>query len=157
MPKQTFHGKDAILEVGTASNVLGASRGLSLDLSADTVDTTTRGDAVHGYTTHKQSWKTWTVSSDGLYVANEVAKTTINEFFDSGEEMPVAIKLPDGTSYQGNVIVTSFPIELPYDESVTFSVELQGTGALVISGGIVSATKGTIKDGLNQVTKKGVK
>ena len=152
MPKRTFHGKDVILRIGATNNELGASKGLSLDVSADTLDTTTRSDASHGFTTHMQSWKTWSVSTDGLYVANEIAKDTIGDYFDSGDEMPIMIELPDGTTYSGRTIVTSFPIDLPYDESVTFAAEFQGTGELERSGRL-SGAKGSIKDGLNQLTK----
>ena len=163
MTKQTFHGKDVVLKIGTASNVLAASRGLSLDITADTLDTTTRGDAQAGYTTHKQSWKTWTVSVDGLYVANEAAKNTLDEYFDSGNEMPIRIELPNGTTHEGNVIITSFPLDFPYDESVTFSCECQGTGPL-IKVNVVSAAKAnkvkkakpnSIEDGLNKITDQG--
>ena len=33
--------------------------------------------------------------------------------------------------FGGLAIVTSYPIEAPYDDAVTYSVSLQGTGELV--------------------------
>ena len=154
--KKTFHGKDSILRLG-ADQELGASRGLSLDLSKDTIDTTTRSDAEHGFTDHDGSWKTWTMSTDGLYAANSEALEIIRVAFFNDEKIPASIILPDGATYAGLVIVTSFPIDAPYDDAVSFSTEFQGCGALDYTPGTGTFTvtpENNIGLGLAQLSKK---
>lgn len=131
MNKRTFHGKDVKFTVG--ENALGASRGLSLDISADTIDTTTRSS--NGWTEHMPSVKSWTASTDGLYVRNEQALSAIKTAFLNDEIVPISMEFPDGATIDGEAIITSFPIEAPYDDAVTFSAEFQGTGRLNFADG----------------------
>jgi TP901-1 family phage major tail protein len=154
--KKTFHGKDSILRLG-ANQELGASRGLTLDLTKDTIDVTTRDDAKHGFTDHEGSWKTWSISTDGLYVADSETLTVIRVAYFDDEKIPASIVLPDGSTFSGRVIVTTFPIDTPYDDAVTFSTELQGCGALDFTPGtgIMSVdADNNIGEGLKQLIKK---
>ncbi len=150
--RKQFHGKDVVIKIGDEG--LAATRGLSLSVSADAVETTTRDDADHGFTSHMASWKSWSISTDGVFKARATSIRGLFSAFMKGEELPASLEFPDGATYGGNVIITSFDIEASHDDVVTFSSELQGSGGLkVINEGDLSNFS-ELKLGVEQLVKK---
>ena len=64
----------------------------------------------------------------------------LEEAFLSGELVDVKIGDDAGWGFEGKAIITDFPVEAPYDDALSYSMTLQGTGALgKISPGKVSS------------------
>ena len=159
--KETFHGKDAIIRLGTVENPLCGTRGLALSRTKDTVDITTRDDAENGYTRHAGSWKTWTIATDGLFVAPATSLEELENAYETSEPVPVTIEIPDKegnpvVTYSGEVIVTSFDIDSAYDDVISFTSDLQGTGNLKTSRASATGISGGSSElfkGLEKITE----
>lgn len=129
-----FKGIDFVLKLNTAVDgqavyeVLGGQRGATLNRSVETIDITTKGS---------DSWKEflpgigeWSIDTDGLIVESNAAFSKLEECFMAREPLMIELTTPGNKTYKGNVYITDFPIELPYDDAVTYSVSLMGTGML---------------------------
>lgn len=156
---ETFHGKDVIVRLGTETNPnLCATRGLTISLTSEILDTTTRCDAIHGYTTHKKSWKSWTGATDGLFVAFASAKPILLELFNSDAEAVFTVEFPDGSKFTGYVLVESFDVEAPHDGVIEFNSDLQGTGELIFeigqAMGVTEQKEPELMGGLMKLTEE---
>ena len=66
------------------------------------------------------------------------AARALEDAFVSGTPVTVEFVLSDDTAiasgdtkgFTGSALIVDFPLEAPHDDSVTFSLTLQGTGAL---------------------------
>jgi len=103
-------------------------RSYTLEQSADTIETTTMGDANRTYTS---SLKTFTISMDCYW---DETDTTGQGAIDVSTEVDFEL-YPEGTGagatyYSGSAIVTSVSTTASYDGNVEVSFSAQGTGAL---------------------------
>ncbi len=119
-------GVDFIIKVG--NKVLGGQRGATLNRSAEVIDTTTKNSA--GWKENEASYKEWSIVSDGLLIENDEAFQALENAYMNGDKVVVELSTAAGNKYTGDAYITDFPIEAPYDDSATYSVTLQGTGAL---------------------------
>lgn len=135
--------------------VLGGQRNATLNRSAETIDATSKD--TEGYWKESlQGFKEWSIDTDGCYITDDEAYDYLEEKFENSENVDVIVIMGDSKTYAGNVVITDFPIELPYDDLVTYSLTFQGSGALVKSTvepeEPESLKRGLIKDG-NQENK----
>ena len=119
-------GKDGTVSLagGTASGVV---QSWSASIETDTLETTSMGTA--GWKTFEGSLQSWSGSVDMYFADDEV----ITGYVDGSA---IAVVLTDGTSgntYTGNAIVTSVSVDVAVADLVTMTLDLTGTGALVIS------------------------
>jgi len=119
-------GKDGTVSLagGTASGVV---QSWSASIETDTLETTSMGTA--GWKTFEGSLQSWSGSVDMYFSDTEV----IAGYVDGSS---IAVVLTDGTSgntYTGNAIVTSVSVDVAVADLVTMTLDLTGTGALVIS------------------------
>ncbi|ARK29049.1 phage major tail protein, TP901-1 family [Halalkalibacter krulwichiae] len=119
-----------ILKEGT-DLVLAGQRNASLTRSAESIDATSK-DTEGFWKESLQGFKEWSIDADGAYVSNDAAYTELERSFINSENVDVLIELPSGTKYVGNATITDFSMEFPYDDLVTYSISLQGNGALDI-------------------------
>jgi predicted secreted protein len=77
----------------------------------------------------------WTIDFDGLFIYNDVAKKVLlNHFSDQSPAAITAIvTMPDTATYTGECILTSMDFTGPYEDALTISGTLQGTGELTVS------------------------
>ncbi|KXZ40009.1 phage major tail protein, TP901-1 family [Alkalithermobacter thermoalcaliphilus JW-YL-7 = DSM 7308] len=120
-------GIDFIIKIG--SKVLGGQRGATLNRSASVIDTTTK--LSEGWKENEASLKEWSISADGLLVEDDAAYLDLETAFIQGDTVEVEILTSTGSKYKGTCIITDFPLEMPYDDNVTYSLTLQGTGPIV--------------------------
>ena len=111
-------------------NKIAGQRGASLSMTAPTYDITSKDeggwmDSIGG--AHKE----WSVSSDGLHVFGDESFEALESAFMTGTKLRIELKTPGGTMYSGFVLVTEMSLDLPYDDLVTYSIEMVGCGALV--------------------------
>ena len=77
--------------------------------------------------------KEWSIDNDGLYVTDHDYHKALAKAFDAGD--PVCIKVVNGKTkkgmFGGLAVITDYPVEAPFDDAVTYSLTLEGMGALV--------------------------
>lgn len=129
-------GKDLLLAIwnadGTAILAIGGQQSLTINRSADTVEITSK-DAEGGWKSYISGMKEWSIDTDGIYVKDDESHKILSSAFDSGD--PVCIKVYDNKAkkgmFGGLAVITDYPIEAPYDDSVTYSLTFSGMGKLV--------------------------
>lgn len=109
--------------------VVGGQRGATLNRSADTLETTAKDS--DGWKEFETSFIEWSIEAEGIFVSGDEGFNKLEESFFSREKILVEMKTASGRKYSGNVIVTDLPLEMPYDDMMTYSVTLQGSGELV--------------------------
>lgn len=118
-------GVAVLVKIGT--NVVAKQRGATLNRDAETMDSTAKDVEWMGT---EMSFKSWSVECDGLLVEGDAALDALEIAFNAGEKVSVELALPSGAKKTGTAVITSFPIEAPYDDLATYSLTLQGDGAL---------------------------
>ncbi|MEX3713653.1 phage major tail protein, TP901-1 family [Cytobacillus horneckiae] len=109
--------------------VLGGQRNGTLNRSAEAIDGTSK-DTEGNWTETLQGFKTWGVECDGALIENDEAYALLEDKFMDSEPVGVVVTFSSGTTYKGLVSITDFPINLPYNDLVTYNVSLQGNGPL---------------------------
>lgn len=110
---------------------VGGQRGGKLNRSGDSVDTTTKDD--NGWKASRVGLLEWSIDGDGVYVENDEGYKLLEEAFLSTKTVLVRMGMESGLKYEGLANITDFPLDMPFDNDVTYTVKLQGTGALVKS------------------------
>lgn len=126
-------GFDILLKVkgstGTAEVVAG-QRNATLNRGKETIETTNK--TTGGWKTFLPGLKEWSVDGDGVYIVDGEGYALLEKAYN--EDEPIIVELGEAGAgelgFTGQAILTEFPIECPYDDSVTYSITLQGTGPL---------------------------
>ncbi len=129
-------GKDILLAVfdSTGENLLAISgqQGLTINRSADSIEVSSK-DTKGGWKSKIAGMKEWSIDNDGLYVPTDGAHKTLAKAFSDSD--PVCIKIINGKTkkgmFGGLAYVTDYSLDAPFDDAMTYSVSLQGNGALV--------------------------
>lgn len=129
-------GKDILLclfnEDGTKLLAVAGQQGLTINRSADTVDTTSK-DTKGGWKSQIQGMKEWSVDSDGAYVMGAESHKLLQKYFQNGDN--ICIKIIDSKEmkslFGGLCCLTDYTLEAPYDDAMTYSISLAGNGALI--------------------------
>jgi len=141
-------GKDIILAIfnadGTKLLAISGQQGLTINRSADSIEITSK-DTAGGWKGKIAGMKEWSIDNDGLYVPDDESHTLLSTYFDNSE--PVCIKVVNNKTkagmFGGLAVITDYPIEAPYDDAVTYSLTLEGMGALtdLLANPITSETE----------------
>lgn len=127
-------GIDFVINVNTGTDAapvwtkVGGQRGASLSRSSDTFDATNKDSL--GWKEFEAGFKEWSIEADGLVLTTDIGYVALETAYTSGAKVKVQIIDANGADYTGSAIVTDLPIDMPYDDLVTYSCTLQGTGAL---------------------------
>lgn len=128
-------GTNVLVQVSTDDvtyTTIGNQQGGTLTRNSSPADTSNKDDSQNA--TAIPGFFNWEVSCSGVYDETDAgweivrtsiqAKTTIyGKFLESS-----------GTkTHKGSVIVTDASIDAPHDAAATYSITLQGTGALTVS------------------------
>ena len=71
----------------------------------------------------------WTLSCTGLFVKNSEAFQLLEDAFNQGKK--ITIKLSDNEKiYEGEALITNFPVAVNYNANFTYNITLLGTGEL---------------------------
>ena len=129
-------GKDILLTVwntdGSKLLAISGQQGLTINRSAETIEVNSKSTE-GGWKDSLAGMKEWSIDNDGLWVASDNAHKALATAFRDGA--PVCIKVINNKTnkglFGGLAVITDYPIEAPYDDAVTYSITLQGKGALV--------------------------
>ncbi|MGM0239867.1 phage major tail protein, TP901-1 family [Enterococcus sp. AZ103] len=129
-------GKDIILAIfnttGDKLLAIAGQQGLSINRSKDSIEITSK-DTKGGWKSKIGGMKEWSIDNDGLYVRSDDSHKELGKYFDGDD--PICIKVLDMRNklpmFGGLAIVTDYSLEAPYDDAMTYSITLDGAGALV--------------------------
>ena len=123
-------GADILLEVEVDGALvqLGGQRGATVNLTSEPLDATSK--TTDGWYDYITGMKEWSIDCDGLVLESDTAYAYLEDAYFNDKTVKASVGLPSGTVYEGDIIVTEFPIEAPYDDLATYSATLQGAGAL---------------------------
>lgn len=129
-------GKDILLSIWdpTGSELLAVAgqQGLTINRDKDTIEITAK-DANGGWKQYLGGFKEWSIENDGVYVRSHESHKKLAAAFNGDD--PILIKVTNQKTqtdmFGGLAILTSYPLEAPYDNAMTYSISLQGTGPLV--------------------------
>jgi len=112
---------------------VGAMRNSVLTINQAMIDTTS--DDAGRWGEFVVGRRDWNISSDGLYIYTDAAQIYLEEHLTAANPATVTLiwTLPDGRTYSGTGLVTSWSINAPYEDAITFSVNIQGTDAITTS------------------------
>lgn len=118
------------------SGVVGNAKAWSLDISQDTVDTTTF--ASNGWKESEATLSSWSGSATVVFDVSGTAEAAVLSAVSS--QATISVELQAGTAtatasdtYAGTANVTSFSITNDVNGIVEASISFEGTGALTIS------------------------
>ncbi|WEQ79940.1 phage major tail protein [Streptococcus dysgalactiae subsp. equisimilis] len=129
-------GKDIILAIfdKTGANLLAISgqQGLTINRTADSIEVSSK-DTKGGWKSKIPGMKEWSIDNDGLYVPSDETHKQLGEAFEKSEF--VCIKVINGKTQKGMfgglASVSDYSLEAPYDDGMTYSISLEGNGALI--------------------------
>ena len=119
-------GLDVLIKVG--SQVVGGQRNASLEMSAETIDTTVK--TTGGWAAKIPGIKSWTSSCDGVYFVDDAGLEAAQTAFMNGTAVSLEFSNSDGLSYSGQAVITSMAVEAGQEDIVSYTISFEGTGAL---------------------------
>lgn len=126
-------GCDVLLKVGdsgTASTVIGGQTGATLNRSAETIDVTDKTN--EGYKEYMAGLKEWSIDCDGFVVVDDAGIKILDKCFE--DRTPVAVEVVIGKQkYTGTGYIVDYPIEMPLDSAVSYSLSISGASKLTIA------------------------
>ena len=128
MSEQANLGLDLLVYIG--ENAIGGQRGASYEMSAESIDISTK--TTGAWKAKIGGAKEWTAECEGVFFFNETGFEAAKTAFRAGT--PVLLKFTKRNEptkgEQGNAIITSIAIDAPYDDAMTYSISFEGAGAL---------------------------
>ena len=127
-------GIDLLIKINTGTDVLpaytavGAQRGASLSLSAETLDKTSKDSG--GWVESLSGMKSWSISADGLLILDDAGYTALEEAYMENKTILIQMNTKTGTLFEGEAIITSIDLDAPYDDLASYSAEFTGAGEL---------------------------
>jgi len=117
----------------TTWTAVGGQRGATLNRSVDEADVTSKESL--GWHEGLPTIKNWSIDFDGLVIEDNTAYKRLETAYMNNEVLQVQVITPAGNKYSGKAFLTDFSIDAPYDDAMTYSGTLQGTGSLTLTGG----------------------
>lgn len=121
-------GLDVLIKVG--SQVVGGQRNASLEMSAETIDTTVKSTG--GWASKIPGMKSWTSSCDGVYFLDDAGLEAAQAAFMNGTEVKLDFSNSSGLAYSGQAVITSMSVEAGQEDVVSYTISFEGTGALTV-------------------------
>ena len=119
-------GLDVLIKVG--STVVGGQRNASLEMSAETIDTTVK--TTGGWASKIPGIKSWTSSCDGVYFVDDAGLEAAQTAFMNGTAVSLEFSNSNGLTYSGQAVITSMSVEAGQEDIVSYTISFEGTGAL---------------------------
>ena len=130
-------GLDLLVYAGTgvSKQAIGGQKGCTLTMEADTIDISNKND--FGWASTIGGAKSWSVSCDGQFVADDAGQQALFDAFVAGTEVDIEMKnTAESVYFAGKAAITSLEIDAQFDDVCTLSMELQGVGALQVDKGV---------------------
>lgn len=125
---EAVKGIDFIVEVNGVQ--IGGQQGATLNRSKEAIEATTKDS--NGWKEVVGGIKEWGIDADGLVIMNDTGYAALENSFMNDTKLEVALVTPSGTRYKGEAIVADFPLEAGFEDMATYSITLEGSGALKV-------------------------
>jgi TP901-1 family phage major tail protein len=128
-------GKDILLAIfnsdGTELLAVDGQQGLTINRTKDSIEVTAK-DTKGGWKSKIGGMKEWSIDNDGLYIGDDASHKALTKAFEDDEFVCLKVinQKAKTALFGGLAIVTDYPIEAPFDDAVTYSISLDGNGAL---------------------------
>lgn len=128
-------GKNILLAIFNATGekllAIAGQQGLTINRSKDSIEITSK-DTTGGWKSKIGGMKEWSIDNDGLYIQSDESHKELGKYFEGDD--PVCIKVIDMLNkkglFGGLAIVSDYSLEAPFDDAMTYSITLDGMGAL---------------------------
>ena len=111
---------------------ISGQQGLKINRTSDSIEVSSK-DTVGGWKSKIAGMKEWSIDNDGLFVPSDEAHKALSKAFEDSDLVcikVVNVKEKKGM-FGGLAAVTDYSIEAPFDDAMTYSISLEGNGALV--------------------------
>lgn len=125
---QKIAGVDVLVKTGTPAQVVGGQSGATINRSMNVIETTDKTS--NGWVTKIGGTKEWSVDLEAFMVVGDEGFVALNTAFANRTPVDVEVSV-GGITFKGKALISDFPLELPQDDAVTFSVTLEGDGELL--------------------------
>lgn len=124
---EAVRGLDIILKVGTTA--IGGQKNAKISLKSNVIDTSTK---TSGDWERKISGaKSWSGNCDGFYyIDDEGYDAAVDAFINSTEVDVILANKENIVGFKGKALITGLDIDAPYDDAMTYDIEVTGTGKL---------------------------
>ncbi|WP_193063472.1 phage tail tube protein [Oceanobacillus oncorhynchi] len=121
-------GVDVLISIkkGNEEKFLGGQRNATLNREKEEIDATHKLTAGWAYNIPGQG--SWSIETDGVMLEEDESLDELNTAFEENESITVRWNNPNGQSYEGQTILTDYPIEAPMDDVMTYSMTFSGQG-----------------------------
>lgn len=126
-------GLDILIYVTVSGQqkAIGGQKGCTLTMEADTIDISNKND--YGWASTIGGPKSWSVSCDGQFIADDEGQAALMEAFVAGTNVEVEMKNSTDTVYfSGTAAITSIEVDAQFDDVCSMSMELSGIGPLTV-------------------------
>ncbi len=127
-------GLEILMYTGTEGNkkAIGGQKGCTLTMEAADIDISNKND--FGWASTIGGAKSWSVSCDGQFIADDLGQQDLFDAFVAGTEVQVEMKnTAESIYFSGKAAITSLEVDAQFDDVATMTVELQGIGAVTTS------------------------
>lgn len=127
-------GIDFLVKINTGTaeapvyTTVGAQRGASLSMSAETLDKTSKDS--EGWMESLAGMRSWSISTDGLLILDDEGYLAIEDAYMLGNNVLIQMTTKSGALYEGDAIITTVDLDAPYDDLANYSAEFTGAGKL---------------------------
>lgn len=139
-------GQDMMLFLDDKSIAFATNH--TLEISGESTDTSNKDEGAGDWSSNEVSILSWSATSDNLYSLDGegdnfedlfdimVAKTPVDAIFAKKSQASSVVDVPTGgwtastSGYKGKVVITKLSLNAPNGEFATYTVQLQGVGAL---------------------------
>ena len=119
------------IKVSVGSTLIGGQQNCSINRETETSDTTTKDSGV--WSEAEAIGLSWSVDLDGLVVVGDEGLKALESAWENLQQ--VDVKYGTSSNYKsGKAIITSLSSNSANKEKTTYSVSLQGVGALEKTG-----------------------
>lgn len=116
---------DVVILVG--GRPLAGQQGAVLNQHRDSINITNK--ITPEWSENLVSTRSWNVHCSGVYVLNQESLTTLQTSFMENAEVQVSLTV-NGIEYAGKALITDFPVNTAFNQSLKYNVTLLGTGPL---------------------------
>ena len=119
------------IKVSVGATLIGGQQNCSINRETETSDVTTKDSGI--WSEAEAIGLSWSVDLDGLVVVGDAGLKALETAWENLQQ--VDVKYGTSTYYKsGRAIITSLSSNSPSKEKTTYSVSLQGVGALSKTG-----------------------
>lgn len=116
---------------GTSLLAVAGQQNLTINRSADSIEINSK-DTEGGWKSKIAGMKEWSIDTDGMYVLSDDSHKALTTAYNNGDLLCIKVinKKTSKGLFGGLATVTDYTLEAPYDDAMTYSITLEGNGAL---------------------------